>query len=82
MLGITAVTVMSNRHARSRVISQCPLAVGVALFDVWMSSAGGDQVPQACVDVVAPRVRALAEALELGNQTNVGEANLGEVALR
>src|SRR5512139_1966473 len=50
------------------------LRVGVAL-------ASRDQAAQAVVDVEAPRAGAIPVALEAGKQAEVGEADLGLVAL-
>src|ERR1022692_3073683 len=49
---------------------------------VGLPLTGGDEVPQAALDVKAPRVRTVVEALEFGNETQVGESDLRLIALR
>src|SRR5215510_11868350 len=70
---------MTLERQLDRVNSSLP---GCALFlQVWVPFARGNQASQAAVDIEAPRVRALIEALILRNQSLVSEAELGFVAL-
>ena len=47
----------------------------------WAPFACGNQIPQTFVDVEAPRVRALIEALVLRDQILVSEADFGLISL-
>src|SRR5512143_1326962 len=60
---------------------EAPATVPSAFLRVGVALAGRDQAAQAVVDVEAPGAGAVPVALEAGNQADVGEADLGLVAL-